>query len=149
MSICKKCCRQTAKMQKRKSFSPALNYAHITYSRSGVQAGAVSSVKANVSANFMPANTRKIYVRLEKIKPLVFSKKVLANPALICYIGSRGTRFRSNETKGVSNMIKDEYRNNKNEMCQYGMESTNEQSDTKRALNKSNKLSDLIGGLSR
>jgi hypothetical protein len=46
-------------------------------------------------------------------------------------------------------MIKDEDRNNKNEMCHNGMESTNEQSDTKRTLNKSNKLSDLIGGLSR
>jgi len=46
-------------------------------------------------------------------------------------------------------MIKDPDSNYKNEMCQYGMESTNEQSDTKRTLNKSNKLSDLIGGLSR
>ena len=39
-------------------------------------------------------------------------------------------------------MIKDEDRNNKNEMCHYGMETTEEQFD-------SNKLSDLIGGLSR
>ncbi len=67
----------------------------------------------------------------------------------ICYIGSRGTISRNNNMKGVSNMIKDDDSNYKNEMCQYGMESTNEQSDTKRTLNKSNKLSDLIGGLSR
>ena len=46
-------------------------------------------------------------------------------------------------------MIKDEHRNSKNEMCHYGMESTIEQSGKKRTDSKSNKLSDLIGGLSR
>jgi len=45
---------------------------------------------------------------------------LLANPYQICYIGSRGTISRNNNTKGVSNMIKDPGSNYKNEMCQYG-----------------------------
>ena len=78
----------------------------------------------------------------DEIKPRIFNKKMLAILFTICYIGSRGTSPNKTNQKGVSRMIKDEDRNNKNEMCHYGMEKTEGQFD-------SNKLSDLIGGLSR
>ena len=71
------------------------------------------------------------------------NKIILAYCPPICYIGTRGTSSpKKTNQKGVSRMIKESDRNDKTEMCLYGMETTEEQFD-------SNKLSDLIGGLSR
>lgn len=75
--------------------------------------------------------------------------KTLAHLPQICYICSRRTRAVNNEQKGVSKMINESDSSSKNEMCHKGMETAKEQSDTTRTLNKSNELSDLIGGLSR